>query len=114
MIEMSATIKNANGIHCRPSAVIAKEAIQFKGDIKVISGNITCDPRSVMALITLGLHEGAQVKIQITGPDEKAFCRKMVKLFETHYDFPPREDGEAPCVYPTDSNQESVSNPSSI
>jgi len=108
MVEMSATVVNAHGIHCRPSAVIAKEAMQFEGEVKVIAGDVTCDPRSVMALITLGLHEGTQIKIQVTGADENAFCRKMVKLFETHFDFPPREDGEPPFTAVGDSGQTSA------
>ena len=111
MVEMSATVVNAHGIHCRPSAVIAKEAMRFEGEVKVISGSVVCDPRSVMALITLGLHEGAEVKIQVTGPDDNAFCRKMVKLFETHFDFPPREDGEAPFVADSESGRASASQP---
>lgn len=95
MIEMSATIRNANGIHCRPSAVIAKEATAYKGEIKVVTEAGICDPRSVMALITMGLQEGAEIKIRVSGPDEKAVCKKFAKLFERHFDFPPRETEDA-------------------
>jgi phosphotransferase system HPr-like phosphotransfer protein len=36
----------------------------------------------------LGLEKGAEVSIQVSGPDEEAFCNKLVELFETHFDFP--------------------------
>ncbi len=99
MIEMRATVRNANGIHCRPSAVIAREVMNYTGDIKVTADSGTCDPRSIMALISLGLQEGARVQIQVSGPDEAAVCRKLASLFEKHYDFPPR-DPNAPLPLP--------------
>jgi len=46
----------------------------------------------------------------VEGPDEKAMCRKLVKLFETHFDFPPREDGEPPFALPVEEG-ESVAEP---
>lgn len=94
MIEMEATIRNANGIHCRPSAVITKEIMNYAGDVKVIADSGTCDPRSIMALISLGLHAGTKVRIRVAGPEEKEVCRKLVALFEKHYDFPPRDPNE--------------------
>lgn len=92
MIEMPATIRNANGIHCRPSAVIAKEAMLYRGQVQVVTDAGICDPRSVMALITMGLHEGAQVQIRVTGPNERETCKKFVELFGRHFDFPPLDE----------------------
>jgi phosphocarrier protein HPr len=103
MIEMKATVKNANGIHCRPSAVIAKEVMNYAGDIRVIAESGTCDPRSIMALISLGLQEGAQLRIRVTGPNEAAVCRTLVALFEKHYDFPPRDPNAPPAVVLADA-----------
>lgn len=109
MIEMSATVRNANGIHCRPSAVIAKEVMNYPGEIKVITENGTCDPRSIMALISMGLQEGARVRIRVSGPDEAMWCRKLVNLFEKHYDFPPRAPGEPlPIVLPAEACEKPI------
>lgn len=98
MIEMTATVQNAQGIHCRPSAVIMKEAASYAGTIGITGNSRTCNLRSVMELLALGLHQGSTVTIQVSGPDEEAFCRRLVELFETHFDFPPREPGEPPPV----------------
>lgn len=92
MVEKTATIKNANGIHCRPSAVIIKEAQDYAGDITVLAESGEADLRSVISLLCLGLSEGAAIKIQVSGPDEEAVCTHLVELFETHFDFPPRDD----------------------
>ncbi len=89
MVKTSAIIRNSMGIHCRPSAVIVKETRDFRGELEVISPNGHCDPRSIMDLISLGLAEGTQVELRVRGAGEKAFARKLVELFERHFDFPP-------------------------
>ncbi|MCS6772300.1 MAG: HPr family phosphocarrier protein [Kiritimatiellae bacterium] len=91
---MQAIVRNAAGIHCRPSACIVKAVIGYPGEIRVLSPNGECDPRSIIALISLGLEEGTPVTIRVEGPDEEEQCRRLVELFETHFDFPERKPGE--------------------
>ena len=91
MIEKKATVKNGAGIHCRPSAVIIKAVAGYAGKIFIDSPDHgSCDLRSVLDLITLGLEKGARLTIRVTGPDEEAMAQKLVELFETVFDFPPR------------------------
>ncbi|OQW96521.1 MAG: hypothetical protein BWK77_04370 [Verrucomicrobia bacterium A1] len=97
MIERTATIQNSHGIHCRPSAVIIKASAAYPGEILVTAENGQCDLRSVMQLIALGLRQGSRVTIRVTGPDEEAFCGRLVELFETRFDFPPRAEGDRPA-----------------
>ncbi|MBN1270251.1 MAG: HPr family phosphocarrier protein [Kiritimatiellae bacterium] len=94
MVEMWATVENEAGIHCRPSAEIVKAAKPYEGEIFVSSDTTTCDPRSALALMSMGLAQGAKVKISVSGPDEEAFCKRLAELFQTRYDFPPRKEGE--------------------
>lgn len=108
MVEMRATVKNANGIHCRPSAVIAKEVMNYPGDIAVITESGVCDPRSIMALISMGLQQGARVRVRVSGPNESAWCRKLVALFEKHYDFPPRDADSSLPGFPPKKAQPSL------
>ena len=90
MVENKAVIQNEAGIHCRPSAILVKEGSAYAGEILVTSASGTCTLTSALELIMLGLEKGAKVDIQVTGPDEEAFARRLVELFETHFDFPPR------------------------
>ena len=94
MVELPAIVCNTAGIHSCPSAVIIKEAMNYPGVIRVIASSRDSDLRSVMSLLALGLQQGATLAIQVSGPDEDAFCRKLVDLFETHFDFPPRAHGD--------------------
>ncbi len=96
MIELPAIVRNAAGIHCRPSAEIIKEVMGYPGNVRIASQSRESDLRSVMSLLALGLQQGTNILIRVTGPDEEAMCRKLVTLFETHFDFPPRAEGEPP------------------
>ena len=89
MIERTAIIRNGQGIHCRPSAKIVTEACRYSGAIRVVCEAGEADLRSLLSLVSLGLQEGATVRIQVSGIDEEEVCNQFVALFETHFDFPP-------------------------
>lgn len=89
MIERTAIIKNGQGIHCRPSAKIVTEACRYSGEIRVLCEAGEADLRSLLSLVSLGLQEGATVRIRVSGVDEETVCDQFVNLFETHFDFPP-------------------------
>ncbi len=89
-----AVIRNSAGIHCRPTAVIVKEARRFECEISVHTSNdTTADPKSAIELLALGLDEGTEIEIEANGDSAPACCQRLVELFETEFDFPPREDG---------------------
>jgi phosphotransferase system HPr (HPr) family protein len=90
MVEMTAQVKNANGIHCRPSAVIIGRAQEYSGKIVVIGEKGQIELTSILELMSLELFEGSVIKIQVSGPDEEQVCKEMVELFECHFDFPPQ------------------------
>lgn len=90
MYRTKATIQNEAGIHCRPSAVLVKEACTYPGTIMVSADSGRCDLKSALELIMLGLEQGAEVTIEVSGPEEEQYAKKLADLFETHFDFPPR------------------------
>ncbi len=50
----------------------------------------SCDLTSALECIMLGMEQGTELTIQVTGPDEEAYAKKLAELFETHFDFPPQ------------------------
>jgi phosphotransferase system HPr (HPr) family protein len=88
MVEMTAEIKNAHGIHCRPSALIIKEALKYSGEITIVGERGSAKLLSIMDLMALELFAGTKIKIQVSGENEETVCREMAELFETHFDFP--------------------------
>ena len=84
-----AIIANSQGIHCRPSAVIVKEFMGYPGQIWLSNDSGSCDVSSVMQLLSLEMHPGSKVKIEVMGANEVATADRLVELFQTHFDFPP-------------------------
>ena len=84
-----AIIANAQGIHCRPSALIVKEFQGYPGRIRITNGNGACDVSSVMQLLSLEMHQGSKVKIEVEGGAEAVTADRLVELLQTHFDFPP-------------------------
>ena len=96
MVQATATIRNAAGIHCRPAAAIVKAMNGYAGQLTISTPAGSTDPRSIMGLLALGLEPGTAVQVLVDGPDEAATAARLVELLETHFDFPPRPaDGEA-------------------
>ena len=88
------------GIHCRPSAVIVKVVRDYRGEIMVIAPSGSCDPRSILDLISLWLSQGTQVTLQVSGSYERKFAAKLAKLFARNFDYPPDPASTSPLCNP--------------
>ena len=91
MVEGKATVKNEAGIHCRPTAEIIKTAAQYDGTITVIGERGSTTLNSALEMMMLALVQGAEVTVQVDGPDEEVTLQQFVDLFEYHFDFPPQD-----------------------
>ena len=88
MVKRTAQIRNAFGIHVRPSAVIVKRAREYTGTIEVTSERGNCvDAKNLLGVISLGVTQGQIVTLTVDGADEKQWAAIMVELFETEFDF---------------------------
>lgn len=90
MISGHATIINRQGIHVRPSKVISDAVIGYTGSITVTKDDFSIDQVNTIMLLTLALTEGDRITIEVDGPDEPEMLEKLIGLFETPFDFPPR------------------------
>ncbi|MBN2702661.1 MAG: HPr family phosphocarrier protein [Pontiellaceae bacterium] len=89
MFKTKAVVQNDAGIHCRPSAVLVTEGCAYEGEIEISAKTGRCNLKSALELIMLGLEKGTEVTITVRGPNEEAEAKRLVDLFETHFDFPP-------------------------
>jgi phosphocarrier protein len=87
MVTRFATVRNEYGIHCRPSSVIAREAMSYPGTITVRTATGQANAKSVLEMVSLAAGPGEQVTISVKGPDEEATAHRFVGLFETHFEF---------------------------
>lgn len=95
MTRVTATVRNENGIHCRPSAVIIKEAATLRSRIRVVSSAGETNLRSIVNLLSLGLGAGETLEITTEGPDEVLAAARLHELFERCFDFPARAPGQS-------------------
>lgn len=82
MKEFSYTVQDALGIHARPAGQLAKEAKKFTSKITVTNGGKTVDATRVMALMTLGVHQGQTVQVTAEGEDEEAAAAAIQEFFQ--------------------------------
>ena len=89
MVEKKIVIRNAAGIHCRPSSVIIAEREKFPEEqFKVISGNGTTDLSGILELLALGLQCGDEITLQVSGANESSAIDALSVLFSKEFDFP--------------------------
>jgi len=69
MPEIKLTINHEVGLHARPASMFVQTAAKFSSDIEVTHGEITANAKSILAVLTLGAHQGAELLIRAEGAD---------------------------------------------
>ncbi len=84
MKEFSYVIKDEIGIHARPAGLLAKEAKAFSSKITIEANGKSADVTRLMAVMGLGVKNGAQVVVKAEGDDEDAAIAKMQEFMEAN------------------------------
>jgi phosphocarrier protein len=88
MVERTTVINNEAGIHCRPSTEIITTAQKFpKTKVFIEAKGEHVELNSMMALLSLGLAKGTEVKIIADGEEEEEVLDLMTGLFSFEFDF---------------------------
>lgn len=69
-VSLSAIVAAEHGLHARPSALVAKAAKPFDGEVTLSLNGRTANAKSATALMTLGAHKGDEVVV--TAPSRQA------------------------------------------
>ena len=62
-------IRNPQGFHVRPAAALAERARQYQSKVSLIRGDVKVDGRQVLDLIMLAAEQGAEITLEVIGPD---------------------------------------------
>jgi len=87
VLEKEVVVKNRAGIHARPSTEIVKAASRFKSEIYVQKNDERVNAKSIMGLITLGIHYNDKLIISTEGEDEREALDAIVSLIERPFEF---------------------------
>ena len=73
------TIEIASGLEARPVAMLVQVASQYDSEIYIMRDNKKVNAKSIMGMMTLGLAEGAHVKVTADGSDEESAIEGIEK-----------------------------------
>lgn len=82
MKEFSYIINDPLGIHARPAGLLVKKASTFKSDMTIAKGEKTADLKRIFGIMSLGIKQGEEITIQITGEDEEVAYTAIEKFFK--------------------------------
>lgn len=73
-------IPNPTGLHARPAALLASLAKGFRSSIKLQLDDQEANARSITAIMSLDVHQGAIVRLLATGPDAQEAIDKIAPI----------------------------------
>ena len=77
-------VTDAIGFHVRPVTLLANLAMNFQSRILISYDGQVADATKVMALMSLGVKNGANVQMTCEGEDEQAAVENMEIFFKDH------------------------------
>jgi phosphotransferase system HPr (HPr) family protein len=85
-IEDIVIVKNVHGLHARPAAVFVQLANKFDSWVLLEKDGERVDGKSIIAILSLGVHPGAEVKLVIEGADALDAFNELKKFLESGND----------------------------
>lgn len=84
MKSFSYVIKDAVGIHARPAGMLVKEAKAFESKIVLEANGKSAELTKLLAIMSLGVQCGAEVKVTAEGADEEMAISKLEEFFKAN------------------------------
>ena len=81
-ITVEVVVKNSLGVHTRPAAQLAQEAMKFASDVYFIMDHMEVNAKSVLDILTLGAAHGKKIIIKAVGEDAQEAVDTLKHLFE--------------------------------
>ena len=85
MPEIKLTVNHEVGLHARPASVFVQTAAKYSSDIEVTHGETTANAKSILAVLTLGAHQGAEITINAEGEDAQEALQALEELINNNF-----------------------------
>ena len=85
MPEIKLTITHEVGLHARPASMFVQTAAKFSSDIEVTHGETTANAKSILGVLTLGAHQGAELLISAEGADADEALNALEELVADNF-----------------------------
>jgi phosphocarrier protein len=80
MKKATVEVVNKLGLHARPSAALSQLASRFKSEVWISKGSRRVNAKSIMGVMMLAAARGANLVIDVDGPDEEAALAALLDL----------------------------------
>lgn len=67
-------------MHARPAAALVKLASKFKSDFFIHMYGYRVNGKSILGVMTLAAEQGAEIELELDGPDEKKAAKAIIDL----------------------------------
>lgn len=74
------TVKLENGLEARPIALLVQEASKYDSTVYIEAEGRKVNAKSIMGMMTMGLDNGAQLRITADGADEDAAVENIANF----------------------------------
>ncbi len=81
-IEKVIKIKNPQGLHARPAALLVQIANKYGVSLKIKKDKTVVDGKSIMGILMLEAGEGSQVHVVVEGESAEEALREIEELLE--------------------------------
>lgn len=85
MIKKKVTIVNDAGLHARPAAALVKLASKFESDFYIHMYGYKVNGKSILGVMTLAAEKGAELELEIEGPDEEEAMEAITELINSGF-----------------------------
>lgn len=84
MVNFNYVITDEIGIHARPAGLLAKEAKAVSSRVVIKANGKEADASKLMAVMGLGVKQGNEITVEITGEDEEEAAAKIEEFFKAN------------------------------
>lgn len=85
MIRKKVSIVNEAGLHARPAAALVKTASKFEADFFIHMYGYRVNGKSILGVMTLAAEKGAELELEVNGPDEKEALEAITDLIKSGF-----------------------------
>lgn len=83
MVTERVVIKNASGLHLRPTGMLCKEAMNYKSKIQFQFHNSQYNAKSVLSVLGACVKSGDEIELICEGEDEAEALEAVLKLINS-------------------------------
>ena len=84
MLKREYTIIDEAGLHARPASLLVREAMKHENDILIEYEAKKMTLKSIMAVLSMGIPQGATFTVEVSGDDAESIFTSLEKVLKNY------------------------------